>query len=59
MAAFIDEDMNILHINIFILYAAIEKVEQLAVVPKLLLQELKNPGHVLMVRVYHVLKIWF
>ena len=33
MAAFIDEDMNILHIKTFVLYAAIEKVEYPADIP--------------------------
>ena len=51
MAAVIDEDMNILHINTFVLHAVIEKVEQLAVIPSLLLQELRDLRHVYMDRV--------
>ena len=34
MAAFIDEDMNILHINTFVLYACTKKVEYPADIPK-------------------------
>ena len=33
MAAFIDEDMNIVHVNIFIFNAAIETVEYASVIP--------------------------
>ena len=35
MAAFIDEDMNILHLNTFVLYACIENVALLDDIPYL------------------------
>ena len=50
MAAFTDVDMNILHINTFVLYACIGKVASLADISLSLLQKLKDLAHVLMVR---------
>ena len=44
MAAFIDEDMNILHVNTFVLYACIEKIESLADILNFFFHELKNLG---------------
>ena len=60
MAAFIDEDMNILHTNKCVLYACLHRESWVACWhSQLLLQELKNLGHVLVVPVSHVLKLCF
>ena len=57
MAAFIDEDMTILHINTLVFRASSANVEQPAVIPILFLQKMKDLRHVLMVCVLHVLKL--
>ena len=42
MAAFIDEDMNILHINTFVFNASIENVEYPAVIPNFFCKKWKT-----------------
>ena len=57
MAAFIDEDMNILHINTLVLHVSSSNVDYLAVTPSFFCKKMEDFRHVLMGCVLHVSKL--
>ena len=59
MAAFIDDDMNNLHLNTSVFLASFLKFDGYPVIPKLLLQVLKDLSQVLMAWDLHVTKLHF